>query len=128
MISGINSFNTWAPINMITGSSGGGYSGTISVGTALSSSEDSTPKPSLMKTIVSDIKSFITEHRTVIYGLVLILLVDHFFLGNKLTARIKAMAEKMLGVVEKKVDAVAGTHLTTINVAAPSAPIPAPVS
>ena len=57
-----------------------------------------------MKTIVADIKAFLTEHRSIIYFVVILLLIDHFFLGGKLQARLKAAAEKLLGAVEKKID------------------------
>jgi hypothetical protein len=72
-----------------------------------------------MNTVVSDIKSFVREHRSIVYSIVIILLVDHFFLDNKLTGRVKGMVEKLLGVVEKKVESVMG-H------AAPAAAAPTP--
>ena len=107
---------------------GGGYSGyTTITGQAIGSTgywtdsnsrcnyfESTPPKPkSLMNTVISDIKSFIKEHRSIVYSIVIILLVDHFFLDNKLTGRVKAMVEKLLGIVEKKVESVAGTASAT---------------
>lgn len=78
--------------------------------------------PSLMNTVIQDLKTFIREHRTLIYSIVVILLVDHFFLGNKLTARIKGMVEKLLGSVESKVHAVcAGAAGTAAVVTTPAA-------
>lgn len=66
----------------------------------------STPNQhTLMGTIVSDIKNFIKEHRAMIYGSVVILLIDHFFLGGKLKEKVRSMAEKLLGSVEKRIDA-----------------------
>ena len=61
------------------------------------------PHKGIMKTALDDIKNFIHEHRTAIYMVAAILLIDHFFLGGKLTARIKAMCEKLLGAAEKKI-------------------------
>ena len=57
-----------------------------------------------MKTVIDDIKAFLHEHRSTIYFVVVLLVIDHFFLGDRLTGRIKALAEKLLGAVEKKVD------------------------
>lgn len=81
-----------------------------------------TPKPSIMNTVFSDIKSFISQHRGLIYGLAIVLLVDHFFLGNKLTARIKATVEKMLGYVENKVDHAIG-HPVTVTTPVVTPPV-----
>ena len=58
----------------------------------------------LMKTILDDIKAFIIEHRNIIYFVVILLLVDRFLLGGKLTDRIKNIAENLLSVVEKKIE------------------------
>ena len=59
--------------------------------------------------MIDDLKSFIKEHRNIIYIVLAILLIDRFFLGGKLTERIKAMVEKMLGGIEKKLDNTAST-------------------
>lgn len=75
--------------------------------------EPESPKnQSTMKTVIQDIKSFVSEHRNIIYGLVIVILIDHFFLGNKLSQRVKSMAEKMLGSVEKKVNDLTGGAVT----------------
>jgi|HubBroStandDraft_3_1064219.scaffolds.fasta_scaffold94491_3 hypothetical protein len=60
----------------------------------------------LVKTVVADIKGFIAEHKTIIYSVIVLLLIDHFFLGGKLKERIKASAEKLFGVVEKKIEGI----------------------
>lgn len=98
----------------------GGYNSPqiISYGTGLSDIKvhsntlvNSEPKKSLMNTFVSDIKEFVKEHRTIIYSVVVILLVDHFFLGNKLTNRIKGIVENLLCGVERKVSAATGAPI-----------------
>lgn len=63
-------------------------------------------KTNKMNTITEDIKSFIKEHKNVIYYIVIILLVDHFFLNGKLREKTQALIEKLLGNVEKKINAV----------------------
>ena len=55
--------------------------------------------------MIDDLKTFIKEHRNIIYIVLLVLIVDRFFLNGKLTERIKGMIEKMLGGIEKKLDA-----------------------
>ncbi len=35
-----------------------------------------------MKTVLDDIKAFISAHKTIIYTVVLVFLLDHFFLGG----------------------------------------------
>lgn len=59
-----------------------------------------------LSTIVSDVKSFVRENRNVIYTVIAIILIDKFVLDGKLTDRIKALADRLLGHVEKKVDVV----------------------
>jgi hypothetical protein len=55
-----------------------------------------------MKTIIDDIKSFISEHRKIIYFVVILLIIDRFFLKRALENRIRTLAEKLLGTVEDK--------------------------
>lgn len=71
-----------------------------------STTTQSSTAPNPMKSVITDLKAFISEHRSMLYTIALILLVDHFFLGGQLTQRIKAIIEKLLGKVEKKVDAI----------------------
>ena len=65
---------------------------------------------SLMKTIIDDIKAFIAEHRQIIYFVVILIVIDRFLLGRRLETRIKAMAEKLLGTVEAKLDRATATE------------------
>lgn len=61
-----------------------------------------------MKTMIDDIKAFIKEHRGIIYFVVILLIIDRFFLDGKMTHKIRAMAEKFFTVVEKKLDKATG--------------------
>lgn len=64
---------------------------------------------SAVKTVMTDVKSFISDNRNTIYLVVAVLLIDHFFLNGRFTDRIKASVEKLLGKVERKVDAITST-------------------
>lgn len=66
--------------------------------------EKNQPTKGLMKTMIDDVKEFIKEHRSIIYFVVVLLLIDRFLLDGKLTTKIKGMAERLLGAVEKKID------------------------
>ena len=59
----------------------------------------------MLKEITTDAKSFIQEHRNIIYWLALAFLADHFFFGGTFRARLNAMVEKMIGKVEKQLEA-----------------------
>lgn len=58
---------------------------------------------SMFKEVTTDIKSFILEHRGVIYFVVAALIVDHFFFKGAFKARLQAMADKMVSKVEEKI-------------------------
>lgn len=69
----------------------------------------------LMKTVIEDIKAFISEHRNIIYITLAVLLVDHFFLGGRLKERIRVMAEKLFGSVERKIDKITAPETPVIK-------------
>jgi hypothetical protein len=81
--------------------------------------EQTTPKKGIMKTIVDDMKAFIAEHRKIIYFVVILLLIDRFFLKRALENRIKKMAEGLLGTVENKLHQLTNPP---VNVTPPPAP------
>jgi hypothetical protein len=60
---------------------------------------------SMFSEIATDIKTFIMEHRGVIYFIALALLVDHLFFAGAFRARLQAMADKMVAKVEQKIAA-----------------------
>lgn len=59
-------------------------------------------KESKMNEIVSDIRGFIKEHRSVIYTVAAIMLLDHFVFGGKFRERLHGMVERLLHNTEKK--------------------------
>lgn len=67
----------------------------------------STPTPkkelSMFKTVASDVKSFILEHRSTLYFLAFALLVDHFLFQDAFRNRLKAIADGLIKKVEDKV-------------------------
>jgi hypothetical protein len=71
------------------------------------------PKNNHMKQILEDVKGFVKEHRSVIYTVVFVLLVDHFFLDGKLVSRAKGILEKMLSGAEKKIDKITSSENAT---------------
>ena len=60
---------------------------------------------SRMNDIMKDIKGFVSENRQIIYWMALIFLADHFFFNGAFRERLKGLAEKMLGKVEKQIEA-----------------------
>ena len=87
---------------------------------ALGAQQLSQPRKGIMKTILDDMKAFITEHRKVIYFVVILLIIDRFFLRRAMENRLKALAEKLLGKVEDKL------HSLTTPPAIPPATPPTP--
>lgn len=61
-------------------------------------------KENKMKEILKDLGQFLKEHRTVIYTVALIALVDHFILGGKFRDKLKELAEKALTKAHKQLD------------------------
>jgi hypothetical protein len=58
---------------------------------------------SMFKSIASDVKSFILEHRAVIYFIAAALLLDHFFFRGAFKARLQGMADRLVTKVEEKI-------------------------
>lgn len=56
-----------------------------------------------------DMKTFMAEHKGMIYGLIGIYLLDHFFLEGKLKAKLLDLCHRMLGKMENKIDAIGVT-------------------
>jgi hypothetical protein len=58
---------------------------------------------SMFKAIACDVKSFILEHRAVIYFIAAALLLDHFFFRGAFKARLQGMADRLVTKVEEKI-------------------------
>ena len=68
---------------------------------------ESPQRTGMVNDIAADVKSFIHDNRNIIYWLALAFLVDHFFLGGAFRQRLNALVEKMIGRVEKQIEAKA---------------------
>lgn len=64
-----------------------------------------TNKGNSMKEILQDAKGFIHDNRNVIYWVALAFLADHFFFNGAFRDRLNALVEKMIGRVEKQLEA-----------------------
>lgn len=58
---------------------------------------------SMFKEIVADMRSFILEHRSVIYFLAFALMVDHFVFRGAFKARLQGCVDRMITKVEEKI-------------------------
>lgn len=85
--------------NMMCGGGGGGGSHMVL--------DDQYKEPfkekSMFSEIATDIKSFIREHRGVIYFVLITLVIDHFFFRGAFKARLHSMIDKMVTKVEEKI-------------------------
>jgi len=54
----------------------------------------------------NDMKKMFTDHKGVIYSIIGLYLVDHFLLEGKLKAKLLELSHRILGSVEKKIDAI----------------------
>lgn len=61
-------------------------------------------KENHMKDIFNDIKGFLKEHRSVIYTVVLIAALDHFFLDGKFRHKLKDLLERALTKAHKTLE------------------------
>ena len=59
----------------------------------------------VLSDLSKDVKGFISDNRQIIYWMALIFLLDHFFFQGAFRDRLKGMAEKMIGKVEKQIEA-----------------------
>jgi hypothetical protein len=67
--------------------------------------EETPQRKNMLKDITTDAKVFIHENRNVIYWLALAFLVDHFFFSGAFRQRLNALVERMIGRVEKQLEA-----------------------
>jgi hypothetical protein len=58
---------------------------------------------SVFNVIATDVKSFVVEHRSILYFVVIALIVDHLLFRGVFKARLQAMLESMISKVEEKV-------------------------
>lgn len=75
---------------------GGGSNGVVYMG-------PKTKEKSMFSEIATDIKSFIGEHRGVIYFVLITLVIDHFFFRGAFKARLHSMIDRMVTKVEEKI-------------------------
>lgn len=53
--------------------------------------------------VASDIKTFLIEHRSIIYFVALALIVDHLFFKDAFRHRLQGMADRIVAKVEAKI-------------------------
>ncbi len=61
-------------------------------------------KPSMFKSISQDLKKFVIDHKSTIYVLAVLVLVDHFLFQGAFRERLHGLMNKMLGKVEAMLD------------------------
>lgn len=59
----------------------------------------------MFQEVVADVKTFVREHRGIIYFVAIALLMDHFVFQGIFKDRLKTMAGKIVGKIEAKLDA-----------------------
>lgn len=59
---------------------------------------------SMLKTLSSDITGFIKDHKSTIYVVALLILVDHFLFQGAFRERLHNMMSKLVGKVEAQLD------------------------
>lgn len=60
--------------------------------------------PNMFKQVGSDLKGFIVEHKSSIYWIAVLFLVDYFFFNGAFRERLHSLMNKMLGKVESAVE------------------------
>jgi hypothetical protein len=58
----------------------------------------------MLKEVAGDLREFVKQHRSVIYTVALVALVDHFCFNGALRGRIKTLLENMLSKAEAKIN------------------------
>lgn len=60
----------------------------------------------MFKTMKNDLRDFMFEHKSLIYTVLGLFLLDHFFLEGKLKAKLTDLAHRLLAIAEAKVDKI----------------------
>lgn len=58
----------------------------------------------MLKEIKNDMRSFLTEHKSIIYSLFLFYVLDKFIFDGKFTQRLHTMANNMVSNIEHKIN------------------------
>lgn len=61
-------------------------------------------KHNFLTTTIKDMKGFISEHKNVIYTVLVIFLVDHFIFEGSFRERLKSIVNGLINKVEKKLE------------------------
>jgi len=67
----------------------------------------------MLKTVGSDLKGFIAEHKSVIYWIAVMFLLDHVLFQGTFRERLHGLMNKLLGKVESQIDGKAPVTLVT---------------
>ncbi len=70
--------------------------------TTLNSSAKLMKNENMIKSIITDVKQFISDNRNIVYTIAAVILVDQFFLKGQLTEKVKSICEKVLSKIENK--------------------------
>lgn len=65
-----------------------------------------TKEKSMLSEFKSDIKTFFSQHKGLIYTIVSVYLIDHFMFEGKFKAKLSEIIHKVIGNLEKKVDQI----------------------
>lgn len=66
---------------------------------------------SMLKSIGSDLKEFLAEHKSVIYWIAVALLADHVFFNGAFREKLHGLMNKLLGKVEAQIEGKPGVAL-----------------
>ena len=58
----------------------------------------------MVKEVVQDLKSFIKDHKSTIYLIAVLLIVDHFVFNGSMKEKLKSMMQNLVGKVENKLN------------------------
>lgn len=53
--------------------------------------------------VAKDMKAFVKEHKSVIYWIAVLFLIDHFFFEGNFKTKLHDMTNKLIGKVEAKI-------------------------
>ena len=69
---------------------------------------DSNTNP--LKTVIGDVKGFVKEHRSTLYIIAIVFLVDHLVFEGAFRGRLKGLVDKLLNKAESSIAGVVGNN------------------
>lgn len=58
----------------------------------------------MLSEVAKDMRGFVKEHKSMIYWVLVLFMLDHFFFQGSFKAKLKSMMDNLVGKIESKIN------------------------